>query len=294
MNSEKLTLIDLREQGASLSKEYLENHNIGLQTTASNASHQSWLIDSSDPSFQEKYEHARERQVQIIIVSSEEDEKNILETMANVDISHIVGESSYLTEEIANNMLKYHLKNIWGPEKYLHEEAQLISKELLHSKDANKIVEEILDGIDFTPFFEGPKNYIKVIYNELLTNAFYHMQDLSSQDRSESIFVAHEESVRLKLGLDKQKIAISVADHNKALSKEKILSSLQRSFRDKRPNNRTPGAGLGLYLVFHHANQLIFNCSAEHGNEIIAIIDVNKRYRNYKKRITSFHYFYEA
>jgi len=294
MKENKHSLIDLTTKGIALSKEQLEKYNISLEKRDHKADRLSWLIDTQDPAFSEKYNEAQQKNAQIIAISSDPDETNVLETMKQYDLSHITGESSYLTDEIITNVLKYQLQNIWGPEKYLDEGALLSSEELFHSRDAKQVVDVILEGIDFTPFFDGPKNYIKVIYNELLTNAFYHMQDLASRNRTESIFVGHEDSIELKLGLDEQKLAISVRDHNKPLSKEQIISSLQRSFREKRPNNRTPGAGLGLYFVFHHANQLIFNCSIEHGNEIIAIIDVNKRYLNYKKRTTSFHYFYEA
>jgi sigma-B regulation protein RsbU (phosphoserine phosphatase) len=47
-------------------------------------------------------------------------------------------------------------------------------------------------------------------------------------------------------------------------------------------------------MIFNHCNQFILNTKKNKRTEVIAIIDNNRRYKKYKERITSFHYFEEV
>jgi sigma-B regulation protein RsbU (phosphoserine phosphatase) len=78
------------------------------------------------------------------------------------------------------------------------------------------------------------------------------------------------------------------------LSWEKTVENLNRSFTEKTVQHKKGGAGLGLYLSFSHANQFIINRKAGLRTEVLFIIEKNRRYKNYKERIKSFHFFEEA
>jgi sigma-B regulation protein RsbU (phosphoserine phosphatase) len=67
-----------------------------------------------------------------------------------------------------------------------------------------------------------------------------------------------------------------------------------RSFKDKTVMDKKDGAGLGLYLTFLHSNQFIVNFREDCQTEVICVIDKEKRYKQYKERIRSFHFFQEA
>jgi sigma-B regulation protein RsbU (phosphoserine phosphatase) len=73
-----------------------------------------------------------------------------------------------------------------------------------------------------------------------------------------------------------------------------VLDNLVRSFKEKSPLDKKDGAGLGLYLTFLHSNQFIVNLRPGFRTEVICIIDKNKRYKQYKSRIRSFHFFEEV
>jgi sigma-B regulation protein RsbU (phosphoserine phosphatase) len=100
--------------------------------------------------------------------------------------------------------------------------------------------------------------------------------------------------VQLALGMDDKGVALSVQDSFGGLSYSTLIESLRRSFAEKTAMDKKDGAGLGLYLTFLHSNQFIINFRENFRTEVICIIDKNKRYKNYKQRIRSFHFFQEV
>ena len=124
-------------------------------------------------------------------------------------------------------------------------------------------------------------------------NAFFHQTHLIDKNRKNSVFVSSEESVSVKLAMDSSTIAILVKDNIGSINKENVLSSIKRGFVERRPRVEGPGAGLGLMMVFENINQLHINNKKDQFCEFVGIIDISKRYKNFKERITSFHYFEE-
>ena len=78
------------------------------------------------------------------------------------------------------------------------------------------------------------------------------------------------------------------------LTKEKVIQSLHRSFQEKTVEQKQGGAGLGLYLSYSHGHQFIVNSKLGVKTEVIIVIEKNKRYKTYKSRLKSFHFFDEA
>lgn len=290
MQDNKILIIDeeniLKEQVSSLPQ------NIEISSVPVN---DQWtqlrLITTAHP---DCYTHLKNSaEIPVILISDEVDEENIKKYIYPFPLNHLIGRGPQMGEEIIKTLLKLKYNNIWGVEKYLNEDAKILSTEIYHSKDSQAAINELLSQIDTGDFFDTPKDYLAVIANELATNAFYHMQDSPTKDRTESIFVSPPRAVNLRIGIDKQRVALSVKDHSGTINRNLIAKSLERSYREKSPKQRTPGAGLGLYLAFQHSNQLIFNCANERETEIIGIIEASKRFLHYKQRVTSFHFFEE-
>lgn len=229
----------------------------------------------------------------VFVVSHNEDQLNIEDLLFPNPLFHLVGLSHQLPVEISKTIKKIQKKDLWGIEKYLDDGASIKSAEIFHSKDSQQKTNALLETIDTSLYFDSPKDYLSVVANELISNAFYHMQEVPTTDRTASIFVTGPQAIELKLGIDQHQIALSVLDHSGSLTRDMVVKSLERSYREKTPRQRTPGAGLGLYLTFQHSNQLVFNRAAGKRTEIIAIIEASKRYLNYKQRVTSFHFFEE-
>ncbi len=228
------------------------------------------------------------------LISHEHDEYNLDKFLQNSPLNHLIGvNSDKLAYELAKNINKFISNSIWGIEHYLSTKATSHSIELTNSKDINQSIETLLDEFDFKHSFNTPKDYLKVMANELLTNAFYNTQSIIT-DRKEKIELQNGHKITLKLGADESFITMSIEDNSGQLTKEKILSPITRAFREKTALTKEGGAGIGLYLTYQHANQLIFNNKKDEKSEIICIIDCNKRYKRYRERITSFHFNEEA
>lgn len=155
------------------------------------------------------------------------------------------------------------------------------------SKEIKSSIDEILLNFDFSDQFNEQDDIIRLLANELLVNAFYHQLG-EDQDRLSEIIL--DTPVLLQLARNENSVLLRVEDTNGGFLYEKMLASLSRGFKDKTPLQDTEGAGLGLYFVFKMTNQLILNLK-ENGTEIICMFDLNKRYKEYMKRVSSLHYY---
>jgi len=163
------------------------------------------------------------------------------------------------------------------------------------------MIQEALGHFDFKDYFSSPNEYLAVMANELISNSLYKgpnrkrtEQGLEGHDRKSPVFLKGADLVQVTLGMDQKGIALSVQDSFGGLSYELLIASLMRSFNEKTVMDKKDGAGLGLYLTFLHSNQFIINYRENFRTEVICIIDKNKRYKNYKQRIRSFHFFQEV
>jgi len=226
-----------------------------------------------------------------ILISTKTDHENI-DLLGVNNIPHLVGNDKNIREELKVTLQKIYTKNIWGIEKYLNEDAIIKSKVFHHSKEINDEIEQLIDSVDYSNFFNSPKDHLRLVLNELLLNSFFHQEDLENQDRKSSVFELSN-SIEAKIGIDRDKVLISVQDNIGSIDKEKIISNIKRGFDEKRPKQDSPGAGLGLYLIYQNINQLIINKKCSEKSEFICVIEANKRYKKFKERVTSFHFFEE-
>lgn len=226
-----------------------------------------------------------------ILVSSLSDHENI-NLLGSNKIQHLIGNAKNIKQEIKITLDKISTKNIWGIEKYLSEDALIKSKIFHHSKDIPSEIEELINSIDYPNFFNSPKDHLRLVLNELLLNSFFHQEELEDRDRRASIFELTD-SIEAKIGIDEDKVLISVSDKIGSINKSEVVKNIIRGFNEKAPRKDSPGAGLGLYLVYQNINQLIINKKESQMSEFICIIEANKRYKKFKERVTSFHFFEE-
>lgn len=236
----------------------------------------------------------------VIYLTSENDETNIREALSRYPLHHIVGlNAANLSGELRiciNNLLK---RKIGSIHKYIGEENIIHAPKISSNKEIDQIIDESLVGFEFKDYFDSPKKYLKVMANELITNALFHsgkgdeFEKRSQMDRKEQLNVGTEESIEFSIGMNEHFLAISVTDKSGRLSRDILVKSLERSFSEKAPEQKDGGAGLGLYMTFNHANQFIVNTKEGQKTEVICIIDSNKRYKKYKERVTSFHVYNE-
>ncbi len=237
----------------------------------------------------------------LYVVSSETDENNI-RLVDEHSLHHLVGYNpKFFASEILVHLKRTQEKKIWGVASYLADPAEIQVISLSDSKFSNELVSEALSHFDFKDYFSSPNEYLRVMANELISNSLYKGPNrkreelgLGSVDRKSPVFLKGADLVQVTLGMDTNGISLSVQDSFGGLSFKILMESLKRSFAEKTVMEKKDGAGLGLYLTYLHSNQLILNFRQNFRTEVICIIDRNKRYKDYKQRIRSLHFFEEV
>ncbi len=227
-------------------------------------------------------------------ISSHSDSVNISTLKQNSKLNHLIGRNSKdLVAEILHNMNNCQKNLSLG--EYLDE--YRFHNTTVKSKEDFLKINNLLGTLDVDGYFESPIDYLKIISNELLTNAIYHSGEgelfnkRSTMERSETPVLSESESIDYSLAVGENHIAICVIDFTGRLNREVIINNLERSFREREHQNKDGGAGLGLFLAFSYSNQFIVRTHPGKRTEVICIIEKNKRFKTYKERITSFHYF---
>ncbi len=237
----------------------------------------------------------------LYVLSDKTDEENMKLVEKN-EIYHLVGlNDNIYGSELMCNLQKTFDRKIWGLQYYMNDDSEIKIISLSDSKFTNEMVEESLKNFSFEEYFSSPIEYIQVMANELISNSLYKgpnkrraEQGLETPDRKSTVFLKGSDLVQVTLGMDEKGVALSVQDSFGGLSYDLLISSLKRSFAEKTVMEKKDGAGLGLYLTFLHSNQFIINYRKDYRTEVICIIEKNKRYKNYKQRIRSFHFFQEV
>lgn len=227
----------------------------------------------------------------ILISFSHENNILNLDNLKNSNYSHLIGKSDQLEQELMVTLLKILHHNYFGIEKFLNDDALIVSKEITHSKEINEVIDDLLERFDFSDTFDSPKDNLRIILNEFATNAFFHQEQLYDTNRKNSIFTT--KPISIALAKDSERIVAYVKDNIGTIKKTQLIDSIIRGFKERAPRLDGHGAGLGLYMVFENLNQLHINKKNEVFCEFIGIIDISKRYKKFKERITSFHYFEE-
>lgn len=253
-------------------------------------------------SFEEKQElFSTVPRGQLYVISPLPDDENMRLIEKN-ELHHLVGQNDQIfAQEIVLHLKRQMAKKLWGIATCLGPDASIKILSLSDSKFTNEMITEALGHFDFKDYFASPIEYLQVMANELISNSLYKGPNkkraehgMESVDRRSPVFLKGSELVQVTLGMDDKGIALSVQDSFGGLSYNLLIGSLKRSFEEKTVMEKKDGAGLGLYLTFLHSNQFIINYRENFRTEVICIIDKNKRYKNYKQRIRSFHFFQEV
>jgi sigma-B regulation protein RsbU (phosphoserine phosphatase) len=233
-------------------------------------------------------------------IGRQDDSKHV-EFILQHKLNHLIGFDAQRTPyEISQLLNKFESNKLWGLTPYLEKGTSTDGFSLSESKREMVKIDDILKGQDWSDFFDSPIDYLTLVANELVSNALYNGPEEKRSnkdypvDRKDPVFLKGSELVQVNLGIDSHTVGLSVMDCFGTLSWEKTVENLNRSFTEKTVQHKKGGAGLGLYLAFSHANQFIINRKAGLRTEVVCIIEKNRRYKNYKERIKSFHFFEEA
>ncbi len=218
----------------------------------------------------------------IICLTVDSDEENVLNLLSKFNINYMVGlNSGHEVDEI--------LSIIRGAVLQLKHKTSF-DINISNSEHLDKSIDMIVSKLDTCDFFNSSSDSVRLILNELMTNAIFNAQDRSDADRTLDFDLEGAEIISIKTFKDEEKLSLTVVDNFGKLSKQQIVKTLERCYREKTFERKKGGAGLGLYLVFNHSNQLIIKVEKNKKTVITSIIEKNKRFKKYKERVTSFHY----
>ena len=132
---------------------------------------------------------------------------------------------------------------------------------------------------------------LKLVGEELLSNAFYHSGGNGTHiERGKEIILTPDKEVEFMFAVNHDYVVISVKGPTSFESREKVLSSIKRGYKDKSPLDGKTGAGLGLYMIFENCNQFWVINGGESCGQMICVFEKFNRYKKARERVTSFHY----
>lgn len=222
----------------------------------------------------------------LIVLSSEDNEKNI-ELIYKFKLRHLIGRNeNYYLDEI-KMVIDQDIPN--EGTSFTINSSENLDKQITH---------EVLK-LNFDGFFDSPKDQARFILNEFLTNALYkapHLwwaaQNIPLPPRSEKVIIKDKE-IEVSCTNRTEGIYLSVKDPFGSMEYDQIIQSIHRGMKEKTPEDKASGAGLGLYLSSQFSGQIIFHVLKGQSAKVISIIEKNKRYIKYQSRIRSFHFFEE-
>ncbi|MCT4641259.1 MAG: SpoIIE family protein phosphatase [Bacteriovoracaceae bacterium] len=138
---------------------------------------------------------------------------------------------------------------------------------------------------------------IQIACNELLTNSIYNAprdekgnRIYKETQRNLNIDLPDNHDVKVKLAQNDHALMLQVTDSFGQLERDEIIHYILRGYEVAHSEDKKGGAGLGLFMVFEYSNILIVRKKSHQWTEISLIIE-KQRYKQYKERIKSFHFF---
>ncbi len=150
---------------------------------------------------------------------------------------------------------------------------------------------EIKELVEPLPCFLGFPDIVGVIASELITNGFFDAyRDVGtdkpvSPDRKSKFSLPEGHSVRFDIFADDEFLWLYVKDTFGTLNKADIFRSLHRAATEKTVKlDSDGGAGLGLYMIFLWASEMIFKLTENQSTEILCKLKITKRNLIFEKQ----------
>jgi sigma-B regulation protein RsbU (phosphoserine phosphatase) len=236
----------------------------------------------------------------VVLLTEQEDKDNVNHLFARYPLCHLIGLNgrSYLNELVVT-VRKRLTGELWGLAPYMDPTAKAETVVIQAAEDINDTIESLLNHADLQASFSSTLEFLRMTANELVTNAVYNAPvdgdgkpKYEQTDRKVKVKLEPSEFVTISVASDDQRIAISVSDLFGRLDRDKIVRHFVKCVNNtKFIENKKGGAGAGVYLAYYMASQFIVNVEPGRRLEMLCILEKNKRYKEYRQRVTSFNYF---
>ena len=157
---------------------------------------------------------------------------------------------------------------------------------LRHSSERYAVINNFGELARQAPCFADFGGICETAASELLTNAFYNApRDASGRPSvgDRKIPVALDNPIIIQMGEDDKHLWLTVRDPFGTITREDILRSLLKSSAGEslKVNMGEGGSGIGLYMLFRWAAQLLFILEPGHATTVLFKILKTKRYKTF-------------
>ena len=204
------------------------------------------------------------------------------------------------TEDLIVTVQKILRHDVFGMEKYFIWGVESVSTRLRQSADRTGVLAEAEAYARSLGIPARLCVQFSSVADELITNALYNApRDQGGQSRfshlprSNEVVLGPGEEIEVRFCCDGRRLGISASDPFGSLTPEMLLDYLAKCFKgDQNLVDEKPGgAGLGLFYIFDSVSHLVTNISPGKRTEMIGLIDVRGRYRDFAAGNKSFNIF---
>lgn len=233
-----------------------------------------------------------------VLLSRDSDHENFQTFLRNKDMSLLIPiRDEFAKDDVdqAMNILKARLKS---PSPFIDFKPSPFRRDysMISSEERWEAIEDVGEYIESQPVFSSLAEIAKTVASELLTNAFYNaprdpMTDLALQPRRDEVSeITPPAEVKFSFGDDGTYIWLRVTDPFGTFNRQKLLEHLIRCSRDNmlKVNQGVGGAGIGLYMVYRWASQLLFEFTPGHQTTVHIKLLKTKRMKVFESQRTIF------
>ena len=210
--------------------------------------------------------------VPVVVVGDSLDDDGLVSLMLEAPVSHLVADPRDRDLEITSSKLA--TGDLFGLEKYLAVGAGVHERMIASDGERRAAIEELRAWAESVGTRAPIVHRIGSVVDELLMNALLDAPRAGEPPRP-------PRPARLRWGHDDSAIAISVGDEFGTLSQRDIIDHVRRARGDRgRPRAataRSPGAGLGMYLVLANVASLVVNVARGQRTEVVCLFDRSRR-----------------
>lgn len=216
-------------------------------------------------------------------------------------LTHLLARSGDVdAEELLVTVQKILRRDIFGIEKYFPWGAEYERVTLSRASERSSAIQ---GAAEFAERKGAQRRFVELFQtaaDELITNALFNAPTNAAGERcyahlsrTEDVVLAEGQSVEAVFCTDGRKLGIAVTDPFGSLQADTVVAYLGKCFRkgSDQIDDKQGGAGLGLYYLFEMLSQFIVNIRPGERTEIIGVIDVRGRYREFSDRPKSFNVF---
>jgi len=203
-------------------------------------------------------------------------------------------------DELITTAEKILRNDLFGLQKYMLWGVEPLSIEIRRSADKKNYLRAVSEFAYSLGCNERVVEMIESVADELVTNAIYNAPrapdgtaKYAKLSRRESVELDDHEVGTLQFACDGDYIAISQTDPFGSLTRDTVVSYLNRCLV-KGPDqfsDNSGGAGIGLFRVFQSLSKFVVNIDPGRKTEVISLVDLRLSMRRFRQAGKSFHIF---